>query len=105
LLIFISYVLHFLDGSTNKKQAEHQAAKVALQNLSGILNGAPISDTEKNFKGKLKECLDKLGLKNPVYETKEYKKDISEELVTSGVSPHLSNCEFVLKENNSNSSI
>ncbi|XP_039513900.1 uncharacterized protein si:ch211-91p5.3 isoform X3 [Pimephales promelas] len=79
------------DGSTNKKQAEHQAAKVALQNLSGILNGAPISDTEKNFKGKLKECLDKLGLKNPVYETKEYKKDISEELVTSGVSPHLSN--------------
>ncbi|XP_077067156.1 uncharacterized protein LOC143720998 [Siphateles boraxobius] len=79
------------DGSTNKKQAEQQAAKVALQHLSGILNGPPVSDTEKNFKGKLKERLDKLGLKNPVYETTEYKEEISEEQGTSSVSPHLSN--------------
>ncbi|CAM4734856.1 unnamed protein product [Leuciscus chuanchicus] len=76
------------DGSTNKKQAEHQAAKVALQHLSGILNGAPISDTEKNFKGELKERLDKLGLKNPVYDT-EKKTEIGDEHVTSGISSDL----------------
>jgi len=82
------HVLHFLDGSTKKKQAEQQAAKVALQHLSGILNGAPISDTEKNFKGELKERLDKLGLNSPVYDT-EKKTEISDEHVTSGISSGL----------------
>ncbi|XDV52801.1 hypothetical protein PO909_021461 [Leuciscus waleckii] len=76
------------DGSKIKKQAEHQAAKVALQHLSGILNGAPISDTEKNLKGELKERLDKLGLKNPVYDT-EKKTEIGDEHVTSGISSDL----------------
>ncbi|KAK7117761.1 hypothetical protein R3I94_023096 [Phoxinus phoxinus] len=76
------------DGSTNKRQAEHQAAKVALQHLSGILNGAPISDTEKNFKVELKERLDKLGLKSPVYDTKQ-KTEIRDEHVTSGISSDL----------------
>ncbi|XP_052399513.1 uncharacterized protein LOC127946790 isoform X5 [Carassius gibelio] len=70
------------DGSTKKKQAEQQAAKVALQHLSGILN-CPISDTEKNFKGFLKERLEMLGLKNPIYETEENKAKASEEPVTS----------------------
>ncbi|XP_051978470.1 uncharacterized protein LOC127640108 [Xyrauchen texanus] len=78
------------DGSTKKKQAEHQAAKVALQHLSGILNCAPISDTEKNFKGILKERLEAHGLKNPIYET-EQKDGSSEKSVNSGISPDLSN--------------
>ncbi|XP_016115447.1 uncharacterized protein [Sinocyclocheilus grahami] len=77
------------DGSTKKKLAEQQAAKIALQHLSGILNFTPISDTEKNFKGVLKERLEMLGLKNPVYE--EYKAEASEESVTSGMSTKLSN--------------
>ncbi|XP_016115464.1 uncharacterized protein [Sinocyclocheilus grahami] len=77
------------DGSTKKKLAEQQAAKIALQHLSGILNFTPISDTEKNFKGVLKEHLEMLGLKNPVYE--EYKAEASEEPVTSGMSTKLSN--------------
>lgn len=91
------FSLHFLDGSTKKKHAEQQAAKVALQHLSGILNYAPISDTEKNFKGVLKERLEMLGLKNPIYETEEYKAEASEEPVTSGISTKLPNCEFNLK--------
>ncbi|XP_059401881.1 uncharacterized protein LOC132133156 isoform X3 [Carassius carassius] len=70
------------DGSTKKKQAEQQAAKVALQHLSGILN-CPISDTEENFKGFLKERLETLGLKNPIYKTEENKAKASEEPVTS----------------------
>uniref|UniRef100_A0A9J8BNW7 Si:ch211-91p5.3 n=1 Tax=Cyprinus carpio carpio TaxID=630221 RepID=A0A9J8BNW7_CYPCA len=79
------------DGSTKKKYAEQQAAKVALQHLSGILNYAPISDTEQNFKGVLKERLEMLGLKNPIYETEEYKAEASEEPVTSGISTKLPN--------------
>uniref|UniRef100_A0A8C2E0P0 Si:ch211-91p5.3 n=1 Tax=Cyprinus carpio TaxID=7962 RepID=A0A8C2E0P0_CYPCA len=79
------------DGSTKKKYAEQQAAKVALQHLSGILNCAPISDTEQNFKGVLKERLEMLGLKNPIYETEEYKAEASEEPVTSGISTKLPN--------------
>ncbi|XP_016303922.1 uncharacterized protein LOC107659483 isoform X1 [Sinocyclocheilus anshuiensis] len=78
------------DGSIKKRQAEQQAAKVALQHLSGILSCLPVSDT-KNFKGVLKECLDQLGFKNPIYETEEYKAETSEEPVTSGMSPNLSN--------------
>ncbi|XP_051740165.1 uncharacterized protein si:ch211-91p5.3 isoform X4 [Ctenopharyngodon idella] len=78
------------DGSTKKRLAEQQAAKVALQHLSGILN-CVISDTEENFKGFLKERLEMLRLKAAVYDTQEYKEEIREEKVTSGISPHLSN--------------
>ncbi|KAK2867326.1 hypothetical protein Q8A67_025443 [Cirrhinus molitorella] len=82
------------DGSTKKKQAEQQAAKVALDQLSKILSCPPISDSEKNFKGVLKECLDQLGLKNPVYDTdnkaeireEPMSTDISSDVVTSTVS-------------------
>ncbi len=73
----LTFSLHFLDGSTKKRQAEHQAAKVALQHLSGILNCPPISDTN-NFKGVLKERLETQGLKNPVYDTSN-KAEVSEE--------------------------
>ncbi|XP_043084402.1 uncharacterized protein si:ch211-91p5.3 isoform X2 [Puntigrus tetrazona] len=79
------------DGSTKKKQAEQQAAKVALHQLSWILGCPPTSDTEKNFKGVLKERLDQLSIRNPVYESDENKAETSEEPVTSGVSPNLSN--------------
>ncbi len=96
------HFLHFLDGSTKKKQAEQQAAKVALQHLSGILSSLPVSATEKNFKGVLKERLDQVGFKNPIYETEESKAETSEEPVTSGMSPNLSNCEFNLKEMSKN---
>ncbi len=96
------HFLHFLDGSTKKKQAEQQAAKVALQHLSGILSSLPVSATEKNFKGVLKERLDQVGFKNPIYETEESKAETSDEPVTSGMSPNLSNCEFNLKEMSKN---
>uniref|UniRef100_A0A8C1CII3 Si:ch211-91p5.3 n=1 Tax=Cyprinus carpio carpio TaxID=630221 RepID=A0A8C1CII3_CYPCA len=76
------------DGSTKKKQAEQQAAKVALQHLSGILNCPPISDTEKNFKGVLKERLETLGLKNPVYDT-DNKTEVSEEPMSIDISSDL----------------
>ncbi|XP_073688145.1 uncharacterized protein [Garra rufa] len=79
------------DGSTKKRQAEQQAAKVALDQLSWILSCPPLSDQEKNFKGVLKERLDQLSIKNPIYETEEYKAETTEEPVTSGVSPKLSN--------------
>ncbi|KAI2648289.1 hypothetical protein H4Q32_018347 [Labeo rohita] len=78
------------DGSSRKKLAEHQAAKVALDQLSWILSCPPLSDTE-NFIGLLKERLDQLGFRNPVYETKKYKAETSEEPFTSGMSPQLSN--------------
>ncbi|XP_051546388.1 uncharacterized protein si:ch211-91p5.3 [Myxocyprinus asiaticus] len=82
-------------GSTKKKQAEQQAAKVALQHLSGILNSAPISDTETNFKGVLKERLEGQGLKSPIYET-EQKEGPSIESVNSGTSQELSNSSVTL---------
>ncbi len=91
-------LLHFLDGSTRKKQAEQQAAKVALHQLSWILSCPPISDTEKNFKSLLKERLDRLSIKNPLYDIEESKAETSQESVTSGMSPELSNCKFNLKE-------
>ncbi|KAL1247641.1 hypothetical protein QQF64_023017 [Cirrhinus molitorella] len=87
------------DGSTKKRQAEQQAAKVALEELSWILSCPSISDTEKNFKGVLKEHLDQLGFKNPVYETEEYKAETSEDPVTSGMSlSNLSISQAAVKE-------
>lgn len=82
------HFLHFLDGSTKKKQAEQQAAKVALDQLSSILCCPPISDTEENFKGVLKECLDQPGHKNPVYDTAK-KAKISEEPMTTDISSNV----------------
>ncbi|XP_067293335.1 uncharacterized protein [Pseudorasbora parva] len=78
-----SFTFYDKEGSNKKRQAEHQAAKVALQHLSGILNAAPIPDNEENFKGALKERLERLGIKSPTYDTKEYKEAISKEQVTS----------------------
>ncbi|KAL0154968.1 hypothetical protein M9458_049231, partial [Cirrhinus mrigala] len=72
-------------GSTKKRQAEQQAAKVALDQLSSILCCPTISDTEKNFKGILKECLETLGHKNPVYYT-DKTAEISEEPMTTDIS-------------------
>ncbi|XP_058623675.1 uncharacterized protein si:ch211-91p5.3 isoform X2 [Onychostoma macrolepis] len=77
------------DGSTKKRQAEQQAAKVALQHLSGIISCLPVSDSEKNFKGVLKERLDQLGLKNPIYETEESKAETSEEPMSTDISSDL----------------
>ncbi len=104
---FISYCLltfslHFLDGSTKMRQADQQAAKVALQHLSRILSCPPISDTEKNFKGVLKEHLEQLGLKNPVYDT-DNKAEVSEELMSTDISSDLitstvSICEAAVKD-------
>ncbi len=102
LLTFSLHFLHFLDGSTKKRQADQQAAKVALQHLSGILSCPPISDTEKNFKGVLKEHLDQLGLKNPVYDT-DNKAEVNEEPMSTDISSDLitstvSICEAAVKD-------
>ncbi|KAF5901393.1 uncharacterized protein DAT39_008886, partial [Clarias magur] len=58
------------DGSSKKKQAEQQAAMVALQQLSGLFNYSFKAEAGKNYKGILKERLDALQLQNPVYECK-----------------------------------
>ncbi|XP_056596495.1 uncharacterized protein si:ch211-91p5.3 isoform X2 [Triplophysa dalaica] len=63
------FTFHDTVGSTKKKQAEHQAAEVALKHLSKILNSGPISDNVKNFKGILKESLETHALSAPVYDT------------------------------------
>ncbi|XP_036413522.1 uncharacterized protein LOC118798235 [Colossoma macropomum] len=69
--------LHFTfydeDGSTTKKKAEQQAAKVALQQLSGFFNCSSDAVPDENYKGFLKERLDALGMENPVYETDQKK--------------------------------
>ncbi|KAF7689616.1 uncharacterized protein LOC124378015 isoform X2 [Silurus meridionalis] len=59
------------DGSTKKKQAEQQAAKVALQHLSGLFKCSFQVEADKNYKVLLKEQLDILHLKSPVYSSKE----------------------------------
>ncbi|XP_065148111.1 uncharacterized protein [Paramisgurnus dabryanus] len=66
-----SFTFHDTVGSSKKKQAEQQAAEVAVKHLSKILNCGPISDTEKNFKGLLKERLENLRLKAAEYDTEE----------------------------------
>ncbi|KAL6481516.1 hypothetical protein MHYP_G00095960 [Metynnis hypsauchen] len=69
--------LHFTfydkDGSTTKRKAEQQAAKVALQQLSGFFNCRSDDVPDENYKGFLKERLDALGMANPVYETEQKK--------------------------------
>ncbi|KAI7795789.1 hypothetical protein IRJ41_006421, partial [Triplophysa rosa] len=64
-----AFIFHDTVGSTKKKQAEQQAAEVALKHLAKILNRGPISETEKNFKGVLKESLETHALSAPVYDT------------------------------------
>ncbi|KAI4877120.1 hypothetical protein NFI96_026477 [Prochilodus magdalenae] len=61
------------DGSTTKKKAEQQAAKVALEHLSGFLNCGSVTDVNENYKGFLKERLDALGMENPEYKTEQKK--------------------------------
>ncbi|XP_017565572.1 uncharacterized protein si:ch211-91p5.3 isoform X2 [Pygocentrus nattereri] len=61
------------DGSTTKRKAEQQAAKVALQQLSGFFNCSSDDVPDENFKGFLKERLDALGMVNPVYKAEQNK--------------------------------
>lgn len=91
ILKFSPFIFYDKDGSTKKKQAEQQAASVALDRLSGIFNCAPVSDDKQNFKGVLKEFLESLGHSNPIYDTKEHKGEIREEPGTGGMTPILSN--------------
>ncbi|XP_060716340.1 uncharacterized protein si:ch211-91p5.3 isoform X2 [Tachysurus vachellii] len=79
------------DGSSKKKQAEQQAAKVALQNLSMILNRRSLDNAGENWKGFLKESLDALGLPQPEYNFANKKKDIGEEV--EGATPNEDNSE------------
>ncbi|XP_018594646.1 uncharacterized protein LOC108926454 isoform X2 [Scleropages formosus] len=53
------------EGSTKKRHAEQQAAKVALLKLSGVLGQKAVSGD--NYKGALKELLEGRGLKPPEY--------------------------------------
>ncbi|KAL7845800.1 hypothetical protein AOLI_G00239920 [Acnodon oligacanthus] len=82
--------LHFTfydkDGSTTKRKAEQQAAKVALQQLSGFFNCSSDDVPDENYKGFLKERLDALGMANPVYETEQKKPP--EDARTSSTSRH-----------------
>ncbi|XP_066518294.1 uncharacterized protein si:ch211-91p5.3 [Hoplias malabaricus] len=58
------------DGSTTKKKAEQQVAKIAIEKMSEVLNYT--SDVvNENYKGFLKERLEALGMERPVYNTKE----------------------------------
>ncbi|KAK3510834.1 hypothetical protein QTP70_022775 [Hemibagrus guttatus] len=68
------------DGSSKKKQAEQKAAKVALQNLSGILNCRVLDNAGDNWKGLLKESLDALGLQQPDYNFTVNKVGIGQEV-------------------------
>ncbi|MCJ8747879.1 hypothetical protein PDJAM_G00158520 [Pangasius djambal] len=68
------------DGSSKKKPAEHLAAKVALQHLSGLLNCRSLANADDNWKGFLKECLDALGLQQPEYDFTVKKVCISHEI-------------------------
>lgn len=69
-----------LDGSSKKKQAEHQAAKIAVQNLSGIINCRSLANAGDNWIGFLKERVDALGLKQPEYDFSRKKVCISQEI-------------------------
>lgn len=82
-----------LDGSSKKKQAEQQAAKIALQHLSGIFKWSMEPEAGKSCKVFLKERLDALHLKNPVYRCK-VKGGVSEELEGPSTSGDNLHCEF-----------
>ncbi|XP_053333306.1 uncharacterized protein si:ch211-91p5.3 [Clarias gariepinus] len=87
------------DGSSKKQQAEQLAAKVALQQLSGLLNYSFEAEAGKNYKGILKECLDALQLENPVYKCK-VKREASKEVEspsTSGDNSH-SSCKTAISK-------
>lgn len=98
-LVFITeaqYLLYgnILDGSSKKKLAEHQAAKVALQYLSGILNCRSLTNAGDNWIGFLKESLDVLGLQKPDYFTVK-KVCISQEAEGATPSEDNSQSEFI----------
>lgn len=81
------------DGSSKKKQAEQQAAKVALQHLSGLFNCVFEAEAGKNYKGLLKERMDALHLQSPVYRYK-VKGGVSEAVEGPGTSGDNLHCEF-----------
>ncbi|KAF4075093.1 hypothetical protein AMELA_G00230700 [Ameiurus melas] len=89
------------DGSSKKKQAEQQAAKVALQYLSGIINCRSLANAGDNWKGFLKERLDALGLKNPEYDFEIKNVCISQETERSTLSEddnsHISTTKVISK--------
>ncbi|XP_060754703.1 uncharacterized protein si:ch211-91p5.3 isoform X2 [Neoarius graeffei] len=74
-----SFTFYDKDGSSKKKQAEHQAAKIAVQNLSGIINCRSLANAGDNWIGFLKERVDALGLKQPEYDFLRKKVCISQE--------------------------
>lgn len=99
-LVFITeaqYLLYgnILDGSSKKKPAEHQAAKVALQYLSGILNCRSLNNAGDNWIGFLKESLDVLGLQKPDYDFTVKKVCISQEAGGATPSEDNSQSEFI----------
>ncbi|XP_027011908.2 uncharacterized protein si:ch211-91p5.3 isoform X2 [Tachysurus fulvidraco] len=92
------------DGSSKKKQAEQQAAKVALQNLSMILNCRSLDNAGENWKGFLKESLDALGLQQPEYNFEIRKTGIGEDV--EGAAPNEANSETsATKVSNKNDSL
>ncbi|XP_076159407.1 uncharacterized protein LOC143142424 [Alosa pseudoharengus] len=60
-----AFTFHDQEGSTKKKQAEHQAAKTALQQLSRVLDWTASGE---NYKGDLKERLEAQSLGQPSYD-------------------------------------
>ncbi|XP_058236557.1 uncharacterized protein si:ch211-91p5.3 isoform X2 [Hemibagrus wyckioides] len=92
------------DGSSKKKLAEHQAAKVALQYLSGILNCRSPTNAGDNWIGFLKESLDVLGLQKPDYDFTVNKVCISQE--AEGATPSEDNSQIsATKVDNKNDSL
>ncbi|XP_076839201.1 uncharacterized protein LOC143484391 [Brachyhypopomus gauderio] len=79
LLLCGPFTFHDKDGSIKKKQAEQQAAMVALQRLSGVLNCRSEDVKDGNYKGFLKEHLEAHGLQQPEYSNER------KEVVTSEV--------------------
>ncbi|KAL4656822.1 hypothetical protein GN956_G3880 [Arapaima gigas] len=77
------FTFHGQEGSTKRKLAEQQAAKVALQKLSGLLGKK--ADPGDNYKGALKELLEARGLKPPMYKEKS-----NSEAVVTGAGPSTS---------------
>lgn len=93
---FIKKNKKLLDGSLKKKQAEQQAAKVALQSLSGLLNCRSLANAGDNWKGFLKECLDAINLPQPDYAFTKGKVCTSQEAEVPTTGEDNSQSEFEL---------
>ncbi|KAG9262366.1 hypothetical protein AMEX_G24133 [Astyanax mexicanus] len=65
-------------GFSNKKKAEQQAAKLALQQLSPFLTCSPLAAQNENYKGFLKERLEACGIDSTKTEYKTEQKAMEE---------------------------